>query len=153
VPGRGPSGRTNQNLEPAQGQIPSKRTSIASQPNHSAREDQRARGDQVNQWWPLGQIETSNRKTVVGITATTKLWIQDMDYDQYRPQLVHHLQICWYWYSGFFSHFGLIPHQWQMMAYGINRNMKQKNSGGHCSNRQIVNSGHGLWSILTSYTI
>jgi hypothetical protein len=33
----------------------------------------------------MGQIETSNRKTLVDIAATTKLWIQDIDYAQYRP--------------------------------------------------------------------
>jgi hypothetical protein len=35
-------------------------------------------------WWPLGQIKTRNSKTVVGIAATAYLWIQDMDYDQFR---------------------------------------------------------------------
>jgi hypothetical protein len=33
----------------------------------------------------VDQMGTSNSKTVVDIAATTKLWIQDMDYDQYRP--------------------------------------------------------------------
>jgi cysteine sulfinate desulfinase/cysteine desulfurase-like protein len=36
-------------------------------------------------WWPVGQLGTSNSKTVVGIEATAYLWIQDMDYHQYRP--------------------------------------------------------------------
>jgi hypothetical protein len=29
-----------------------------------------------------------------------------------------HLQIIWYSYMCSFSHFELIPHQWQMMAFG-----------------------------------
>jgi hypothetical protein len=33
----------------------------------------------------LGQIQASNSKTAVGIAATNKLWIQNMNYDQYRP--------------------------------------------------------------------
>jgi hypothetical protein len=40
---------------------------------------------QCDKWWPLCQIGTRNSKTVVNIDAATKLWIQDMDYDQYRP--------------------------------------------------------------------
>jgi hypothetical protein len=39
------------------------------------------------------------------------------------------------------------------MACGWNRNTKQQNSRGHCSNRIFVNSRHGLWSIYTNYTI
>jgi hypothetical protein len=34
-----------------------------------------------------------------------------------------------------------------------NRNKQQPNSGGHCKNLLFVNTGHGLWSIQTSYTI
>jgi hypothetical protein len=34
-----------------------------------------------------------------------------------------------------------------MMACGSNRNTKQQNSGGHCSNCIFVNSEHWLWSI------
>jgi hypothetical protein len=33
----------------------------------------------------VGKIGTRNSKTVVGIAANAKLWIQDMGYDQYRP--------------------------------------------------------------------
>jgi hypothetical protein len=54
---------------------------------------------------------------------------------------------------GFFSQINSIIHQWQMMAYGWNRNKQPQNSGGHCSNPIFVNSRHGLWSISTSYTI
>jgi hypothetical protein len=90
----------------------------------------------------MGQIETSNRKTLVDIAATAKLWIQDMDYAQYRPDapfknklaLIHVL----------LRHFDLIPHKWQMMAFGSSRSMKQQNSGGHCSNSIFMDSGHGL---------
>jgi hypothetical protein len=165
------------------------------------------------QWWHLGQIGTQSSKTVVGIAATPKLWIQDMDYDQYRPatpfiiSLTHtcassvtltrfltsgkwwllgqigtqssktvvgiaatakwefrtwimininqlrHFKICWNSYMCFFTHFDYIPHKWQTVASGSNRNTKQQNSDGHYSNHQIVNSGHGLLSIQTSYTI
>jgi hypothetical protein len=168
-------------------------------------------------WWPLlGQIGTWNSKTVVGIAATAKLWIQDIDYDQYWPDVpfkyklalihvllqslwldsspvanvglwvltqeqatakqwwalqqppscefktwivinidqMHHSKISWHSYMCFFSHFDLIPHRWQLMASGSNRNKQQQNSGGHCSNCQlVVNSGHRLCSIQTSYTI
>jgi hypothetical protein len=36
-------------------------------------------------WWHVGQIGTSNSKTLVGIAVSTYLWIQDMDYDQHGP--------------------------------------------------------------------
>jgi hypothetical protein len=88
---------------------------------------------------------------VVGITATAKLWIQDMDYDQYRPAtpfknklvLIHVL----------LQSLDSIFYMWQMMASGWNRKKQQHNSGGHYSNHQIVNPGHGLWSMWTCYTI
>jgi hypothetical protein len=38
----------------------------------------------ANDDWPLGQTGKSNSKTVVGIAATGKLCIQNMNYDQYR---------------------------------------------------------------------
>jgi hypothetical protein len=38
-------------------------------------------------WWPQCQLGASKRKTVVGITATTLLWINDMEYDWYRHVL------------------------------------------------------------------
>jgi hypothetical protein len=39
-----------------------------------------------NDKWPCQcQLEASKRKMVVGISATSKLWIQGMNYDQYRP--------------------------------------------------------------------
>jgi hypothetical protein len=40
---------------------------------------------QSGKWRPLWQIGTRNSKSVVGIAATAYLWIQDMEYDQYRP--------------------------------------------------------------------
>jgi hypothetical protein len=58
---------------------------------------------------------------------------------------MHHLKISWHSYMCFFSHFDLIPHQqWQMMASGSSMYKQQQKSGGHYSNRQIVNSGRGL---------
>jgi hypothetical protein len=62
--------------------------------------------------WPLGQIgRTSNSKTVVGIALTTKLWIQDMDYDQYRPATPFDTKLVPI--HVLLSHFGgLIPHLW-----------------------------------------
>jgi hypothetical protein len=38
-----------------------------------------------DKWLCQCQLEASKRKTVVGISATSKLWIQGMDYDQHRP--------------------------------------------------------------------
>jgi hypothetical protein len=63
----------------------------------------------------VGKIGARNSKTVVGIAANAKLWIQDMGYDQYTiniDQLHHHFKIIWYSYMCFFSHFDLIPQQW-----------------------------------------
>jgi hypothetical protein len=37
-----------------------------------------------SKWWPVGKIGTRNSKTLVGIAASAYLWIQNMDYDQYR---------------------------------------------------------------------
>jgi hypothetical protein len=66
---------------------------------------------------------------------------------------LHYLTHCCYPYMCFFSHFELIPHQWQMTASVTNRNEQQQNSNGHCSNWLFVNSGHGLWLTQTLYTI
>jgi hypothetical protein len=85
----------------------------------------------AKQWWTLQQPPNCEFRT----------WTM-INIDQ-----LHHLKISWYSHLCFFSHFDLIPHQWQMMASWSNRNTKQQNSGGHGSNHQIVNSGHGLWSI------
>jgi hypothetical protein len=40
-----------------------------------------------DKWWPMCQLGASSRKTVMGIAATSFLWIEDMEYDQYRPIL------------------------------------------------------------------
>jgi hypothetical protein len=60
---------------------------------------------------------------------------------------LHHLKISWYSYMCFFSHFDSIPHQWQMMSSGSNKNKQQQNSGGYYGKRQMGKSGHGLLSI------
>jgi hypothetical protein len=96
-------------------------------------------------------MKRRNSKTVVGIVATTKLWIQDMDLN--HTYQLYHLTHCRYPSMCFFNQFDLIHHWWQMMASGSNRNEKQQNSDEHCSNCQTVNPGHGLWSLHTSYAI
>jgi hypothetical protein len=82
----------------------------------------------AKQWWTLQQPHICEFKT----------WIM-INIDQ-----LHHLKISWYSQMCFFSHFDLIPHQWQMMASGSNWNKQQQISGGHCSNQICVNSEHGL---------
>jgi hypothetical protein len=59
---------------------------------------------------------------VVGIAATAYLWIQNMDYDQYRPATPFKNKLALILYMCFFSNFDSINHQWQMMASGSNRN-------------------------------
>jgi hypothetical protein len=91
----------------------------------------------AKQWWTLQHLPNCEFRT----------WIM-INIDQ-----LYHLKNSWYSHMCFFSHFDTIPHQWQMMTSWSIRNMKQQNGGGHCSNHQIVNSGHELLSIYTSYTI
>jgi hypothetical protein len=79
--------------------------------------------------------------------ATTKQWLalqqppfhQLMMWSMINIDQLHHLKICWHSYMWFFSHFDLITNQWQMTADWSNRNKKQQNSGGHCSNRLFMN--------------
>jgi hypothetical protein len=46
-----------------------------------------------DKWWPQCQEGKSKRKTVVGIAATTSLWIEHMEYYQYRPGLSFNMLI------------------------------------------------------------
>jgi hypothetical protein len=64
---------------------------------------------------------------------------------------LHHMTHLCYTYICFFTHFDLIPHQWQIMASRLNSNKQQQNSVVNCSNCQNVNTRHGIWSIQTSY--
>jgi hypothetical protein len=77
----------------------------------------------------FGSNKNMKQQNSGGHCTDAKLCIQDMimiNIDQ-----LHHLKISWYSYMCFFSHFDLIPHQWQMMAFGSNKNKQQQNSGGH----------------------
>jgi hypothetical protein len=80
----------------------------------------------AKQWWTLLQAHICEFRT----------WIM-IDIDQ-----LHHWTHYLYPYMCFFGHFDSTPHQRQMMACGSNRNTKQQNSGGHCSNCIFVNSEH-----------
>jgi hypothetical protein len=82
-------------------------------------------------WWALQQLPNFEFGTMILLNI-----------DQ-----IHHLKISWYSYIWFFSHFDSISHHWQMMASGSNSDKQQQNSGWHCSNHEIVNSGYGLCSI------
>jgi hypothetical protein len=91
---------------------------------------------------------------MVNITATTSLWIQDMDYDQYRPATTPfdtlllvpiHVLLQSLWFNS-------SPVTNDCLSV-TNRNKQQQNSIGHCSNYLFVNSGHGLWSIQVRFTI
>jgi hypothetical protein len=89
---------------------------------------------------------TSMSKIVVCIAATAKLWIQGMDYDQCGPAtpFKNKLALTYVLLQSLWLNFSPVAN---VGLSGSNRNKQEQNSGGHCSNHQIVNSGHGLWSI------
>jgi hypothetical protein len=106
-----------------------------------------------DKWWPPWQI---------GTKKTAKQWwaLQQPPLCECRTRIMinmnqlNHVTHCWYPQMCLSNQFDSIPHQWQMMASGSNaRGKQQQNSGGHYSNCLFVNSGHGLWSIQTSFTI
>jgi hypothetical protein len=99
-----------------------------------------------DKWWPQCQLGGSMRKTVCGITATAFLWIECMEYDQYRPVLQSdtllvtiHLLLD----SIFILKISIDkwPCQWQLGT------SKRKQGGGHTSNCLFVDWAHGVWSI------
>jgi hypothetical protein len=81
------------------------------------------------------------------IVIQFKVWMIGISIEIFLAMVL--LLHCWYTYLSFVSHIDYIPHtsgNWWPVC-GSNRTKQQQNSGGHYSNRQIVNSGHGLWSI------
>jgi hypothetical protein len=92
-----------------------------------------------DKWCPQCKLlGASKKKTVVGITANTFLWIEDMEYNQFKTCFTISHTDCNHTCPSLLI-FILLHQEWQMMASGSTRSKQEENIGGHCIKRLFVN--------------